>query len=532
MIARITFRLLAALLLYVAAPASRLHAQTEDRATLDQLVEMNRKALDAFSAGNAEEAKDGLLAAVVLAKEHGLNTHQMTARTYLHLGIVYLGGLKDRERAVRYFGLALKLRPDIQITPALLTPQVEEAFQAAKGGGASGAGTESGDGATSPTSAERNREAEQAPTPPSPEPAPPKPAAAEEQRAPAPPSPPVAQTDREEPDLPAQIPQALYCPIPGSGPPEQAMALRCVTQPTVKATRLSLHFRARGQDKWKTVPMPRTKKGWFTGTVPAGAATGAALEYYIEARNGARLTVSSGRASSPNQIELVAGAPMVGTGTLAALRLPERALHVEPDAGLDDDGSQYGSTALHRRAPGQFFAALGVGSGVGLFVNRSLEKASGKELRGLGALPATLGHVNPEVGLQWTPRLAFSVQARLQWIPVLGKDDSPSRRPPTWALAVLARAHYHWRDFDNLEVIGTANLGAGSAFRLRVPPYESLGLPRSDTVEGGPVVLGPGALALYHVGSHVALAAELRALVGLHNFATLFELSVGPQITF
>jgi hypothetical protein len=46
------------------------------------------------------------------------------------------------------------------------------------------------------------------------------------------------------------------------------------------------------------------------------------------------------------------------------------------------------------------------------------------------------------------------------------------------------------------------------------------------------VVLGPGALCLYHLNRHFALAGEMRMLVGLHKFATLFDLSVGSQLTF
>jgi hypothetical protein len=519
MIVRVTYRLLPALLLFVLARAPWARAQTEDFATLDRLVELNRKALDAFAAGGHEKAKDGLLAAVVLAKEHGLNTHQMTARTYLHLGVVYLGGLKDRERAVRYFGMALKLRPDIQITPSLVTPQVREAFEAAKSANKT---------SEPPPPAEQLAEA--APTPPRSEAPPPPPAASPARVAPAEAPPP--SVDQEEPDLPAQIPQALYCPIPESGPPSEAMALRCVTQPTLKVTRLTLHFRAQGQEKWKSAPMPRTKKGWYTGAVPASAATGPALQYYVEARNGNRLAASAGRAASPNQIELVAGAPAVGSGTLAALRLPERPVHVEPETATADAAEAETHAIVHRREPRQLFIALGVGSGLGIFVTRSLEQARGKELRGFGALPAALGHFSPEVGLQWTPRLAFTLQSRHQWIPISGKDDDAAGRPATWALAVLARAYYHWRDLDNLQIAGTASLGAGTAFRLRVPADERGGLPRSDTIDGGPVVLGPGALCLYHLNRHFALAGEMRMLVGLHKFATLFDLSVGSQLTF
>src|SRR5256885_4380996 len=51
------------------------------------------------------------------------------ARTYLHLGVVYLEGLKDREKALRNFGLALRIRPSIEVTPALASDDVILEFE-------------------------------------------------------------------------------------------------------------------------------------------------------------------------------------------------------------------------------------------------------------------------------------------------------------------------------------------------------------------------------------------------------------------
>jgi hypothetical protein len=108
-------------------------AAAEDTATLDKMVQMNRKALDSLKVGQKEAARDGLLEAIVVGKRAGLATHQMMARTYLHLGAVYVTGFGDREKAMRQFEAAVKIKPGIQLTPAVLSPTVQEVFDAARG---------------------------------------------------------------------------------------------------------------------------------------------------------------------------------------------------------------------------------------------------------------------------------------------------------------------------------------------------------------------------------------------------------------
>src|SRR3954470_7353711 len=100
-------------------------AAAEDTATLDRMVEMNRKALDELRLGQNQAARDGLLEAIVIGKRAGLSMHQMMARTYVHLGAVYITGFGDREKALRQFEAAVKIRPNIQLTPAVLTPTVQ-----------------------------------------------------------------------------------------------------------------------------------------------------------------------------------------------------------------------------------------------------------------------------------------------------------------------------------------------------------------------------------------------------------------------
>jgi Tfp pilus assembly protein PilF len=123
-----TFRMLAIAIVLMGGTA----VAAEDTATLDKMVQMNKKALDQLKVGQKEAARDGLLEAIVVGKKAGLATHQMMARTYLHLGAVYLTGFGDREKALRQFESAVKIKPSIQITPAVLTPTVQEVFENAR----------------------------------------------------------------------------------------------------------------------------------------------------------------------------------------------------------------------------------------------------------------------------------------------------------------------------------------------------------------------------------------------------------------
>ena len=114
----------------VAAPSPA--AAADDVATLEKMVDINRKALEQLKGGHGEAARDLLFEAITLGKQARLDEHQMMARTYLHLGAVYLSGFKDRDKAIRQLVTALKLRPSIQITPALATPALAEAMEAAR----------------------------------------------------------------------------------------------------------------------------------------------------------------------------------------------------------------------------------------------------------------------------------------------------------------------------------------------------------------------------------------------------------------
>ena len=171
-------------------------AAAQEQAAIDKLVQMNKKALDDYDTLEWDSAKKTLLDALVAGKKAGLENHPVMARTYVHLGAVYITGFKNRDKAIQSFIRALEIDPGIQLSKGIATSEVNDAFAEAKrargGAGAKRrrAGEEDaqgpGDGAAVTSG----------------EPAP---------RKKAPPKSSTSDDDSEEKDLPVKI-QALDCP--------------------------------------------------------------------------------------------------------------------------------------------------------------------------------------------------------------------------------------------------------------------------------------------------------------------------------
>ena len=107
-------------------------AVAQDQAAIEKLVQMNKKALDDYDTLEWESAKKILLDALVAGKKAGLDNHPVMARTYVHLGAVYVTGFKNRDKAIQSFNRALEIDPAIQLSKGIATSEVNEAFAAAK----------------------------------------------------------------------------------------------------------------------------------------------------------------------------------------------------------------------------------------------------------------------------------------------------------------------------------------------------------------------------------------------------------------
>ncbi len=97
-----------------------------------RVTQMNREALAAVEKREFEKAREILKKALALCEGAGLDQHPIAARTHLHMGVVILEGFKNRELGMKQFALAIAIEPDIQLTPALVRPEMGEAFEEAK----------------------------------------------------------------------------------------------------------------------------------------------------------------------------------------------------------------------------------------------------------------------------------------------------------------------------------------------------------------------------------------------------------------
>src|SRR6478609_5788620 len=103
-------------------------ARAQDQAAIEKLVQLNKKALADYDTLEWESAKKTLLEALVAGKKAGLDNHPIMARTYVHLGAVYVSGLKDRQKGLQSFVRALEIDPTIRISKAMSAPELEEVF--------------------------------------------------------------------------------------------------------------------------------------------------------------------------------------------------------------------------------------------------------------------------------------------------------------------------------------------------------------------------------------------------------------------
>src|SRR5262249_13502681 len=102
-------------------------------------------------------------------------------------------------------------------------------------------------------------------------------------------------------------------------------------------------------------------------------------------------------------------------------------------------------TSIPRRHENALFIGLGIGAGYGWHPARKLDFRDAIE-----ASPSTgaagTAFVTPELGYQWTDKLAFSVQGRYEFINSSGLGDPHQGTPATDAWAIMARGYYNVLD--------------------------------------------------------------------------------------
>ena len=514
-------------------------AHAQDQAVVDKIVAMNKKALDDYDTLEWDSAKRTLLEALVAGKKAGLDNHPVMARTYVHLGCVYITGLKDKQKGLQSFARAIEIDPTVKIERSMSDPDLEAAFaEAAKQAKPRGGAAVAAPPPPPPPAEEAPKrkapvmEGENAPKPKRP---------VMESEAP-PPALTYKATLGEgenEPDLPIKI-NALDCPTPDDVPPEKSVRLRCAAASNLNLSKVVLMYRLPGSEEFGTVDMERTPKGWWQGKLPKKAVTGKSVQLYFEGRNaGGKPVVSNGRADSPNLIlireEAAAREAEEETGvSKQAIDREENPLaqNDEPTGprlylgkvdkskiGLD---TRYGNR--------KWWIGIGVGTGYGYAKGNGLETrpdlvdAQGKSLYKPGFGWAGLGHLAPEIGLQITPDVAVSIQGRNQWIPQSGKY---AKFTATGAQSVLARLLLYSKQ-SRLRFYGSFMAGGGEGFRFVLYPDKARP-DYKDTVRGGPGLAGAGAGLYYEISPGTSFVTELNVLAGFPIFSVVGDVNVALQ---
>jgi formate dehydrogenase iron-sulfur subunit len=108
-------------------------ALADDR-EVGKITLLNRKALEAYQHLEFETAMRLLNEALDQSERAGLTQHPIRARTFVTLGIISLGGFRQRDQAVKYFRKALQIQPEVRLSPGLANPDIQAAFDEAIAG--------------------------------------------------------------------------------------------------------------------------------------------------------------------------------------------------------------------------------------------------------------------------------------------------------------------------------------------------------------------------------------------------------------
>jgi hypothetical protein len=425
---------------FLASSVGVARAAVEDSAAVGKITLLNRKAIEEYQNLDFDKAQKLLQDALDLADRSGLTQHPVRARTYVTLGIVTLGGLKQRDAAIKLFRKALQIQPEIKLSRGLANPEIESAFEEAIAG--------------------------------------------------------LATEPRE--DLPPEK-LLLHEPTQSAGQ-GQTVAISASPDKSLALTTLVLGYRPQGAAAFTEVPMDRQAGGGFVGDIPASATSGETVSYYIEARGAeGKPLVNRGSAANPFVITLAPAAPpVVATPPVETPAAPPRVekkflLALMAGSGYGWIGS--GSSGEETRQPiNQGTAAWArvahVAPQVGYFVNPNLMLGVQGRLQVVtGANEYHLPGNQPAGGcgadhVCSSATGAFAALAQAAWF----FRDADSALRPFASLSVGGGLIRHVKTFDALEFCGSTGhqacvdtvaegpflFGAGVGFDYRLT--ETIGL--------------------------------------------------------
>jgi hypothetical protein len=471
-------------------------AMADEAEAIAKVKDLNKKAVDAYENLEMEEARKFLMTALEMCAAEGLNRNAIKATTHLNLGVVMVGGLKQRDQGTKQFRRALEIDPHIKVPKRLSNPEIQSAFEVAvKGGGAEpGEGADGTGGATKPPAVST-----------------------------APPPPAAATTGALT---------LVHEPI-GEAKAGEALTLRAKVQGGARFEKVVLAYRPESASDFLARDMDH-EGDEYVARIPDVATKGASVAYYIEVRGrGGQALARNGSPDGPHVVALTAEGGGAAAADLAAEGLDE----TRP--GRKEDGTA-----------GKLWLSLGLGIGGGYAkghpeVNpnypdpNNSKKTLPIEFSNVAA--AKLLHFNPELGYFLSPSLMLSIQGRLQ----LASGASEVRfetckpngvcQPASGAVAVVAKATKLLDPMGPLQPYVSLSAGGGyirylvdiSSFKLSGCGTPADGSNCYDTVAGGGFLFGPAVGGWLHMTGPVFLTGALSALIGLPNTAVNVDLNLG-----
>lgn len=446
-------------------------AEAAENMALEEMAHLNEGATKDLQARDVNGARKKLDKALGLVGQTGVERHPTIARTHLLDGVLLATGLGDRESGCAAFREALRIDPRVKIGRPLSSPELEKLMAGAK--------------------------AKTCGNNPAPRMAAPAPSGG-------------GTAEDAEPDLPLRV-ETIDCPSPDARQGKEIL-VRCATAPSLKVVRAVLQYRPPRKQEFVAVPMARSHKGWWTGTIPAADARSTSLQFYVEAHNEAGKPVaSSGRADSPEILTIEQ--PKREPATSEACKENPLLCAPEPE----------------KRERHAYWVGLGVGWGLGLFLgDPEVRKDLVNDVQH-GFSFDFIPHVVPEVGFHLSDDLAISIQTRHQYIYQPAKYEN---RVARGAHAVLVRGMYFLNPPDKkLRLYVAGILGGGEGFRLTFVPDNALP-DMKDSSRGGPVVLGGGAGVMFAQSDSWGWTAGANLLFGLPSFNAVLDLNFGAYFSF
>jgi len=457
--------------LAAAAPARA----DDDPAAVEKVTKLNKKAVDAYQDLNFEEARKILRTAIDQCQQSGLDKHPVTARTYVHLGIVTFLGFKQRDEAIKQFRKALGIQPDIKLDKILATPEVQEVYDEAV--------------------SQQEQEAAAAKKPPPTE---------------------------------AKSGAAIEHEPVTKSPQGSPITIRAKVDPSLGAKKVVLSFSADGADDFAEKDMKEDPEGSgnYSAEIPSSATQGGRVDYFIEAVGDEDKTLAvKGSANESLKIAMLGanGQPIIPSGG----KKPKP----EKPAGSEDNPTWFFGLSVG--------TGVGWTTGNGEIFSGDKVNPPGFAMAKLMHFAPEVGYyLSPELLLSVQLRFQLvSGATTYQTAPSdLGCGDDHKCEPGTYAFAGFARASYFFGEGDFRTYVA-GNLGAGTirhviGFNSQPHCGPMMNTTCIDTVASGPIFVGAGAGIAYNVSPAFVLLAGTNGVLGFTKFTFNVDLNLGVAVEY